>query len=58
MLLWCCGIVGVCLVSVVDRSGCELDVFWHAFAGTKMVFAGIKKDKERADLIAYMKDQK
>ena len=26
--------------------------------GTKMVFAGIKKDKERADLVAYMKDQK
>lgn len=24
--------------------------------GTKMVFAGIKKEKERADLIAYMQD--
>ena len=24
--------------------------------GTKMVFAGLKKDKERADLIAYMND--
>merc|ERR1712241_487676 len=26
--------------------------------GTKMVFAGIKKDKERADLIAYINDMK
>lgn len=24
--------------------------------GTKMVFAGIKKDKERADLVAWMKE--
>jgi len=24
--------------------------------GTKMVFAGLKKEKERGDLIAYMKD--
>jgi len=26
--------------------------------GTKMVFAGIKKDKDRADLVAYMTNQK
>lgn len=26
--------------------------------GTKMVFAGIKKESERADLIAYMRGQK
>lgn len=25
-------------------------------AGTKMVFAGLKKPEERADLIAYLKD--
>lgn len=26
------------------------------FAGTKMVFAGLKKPQDRADLIAYLKD--
>ncbi len=25
-------------------------------AGTKMVFAGLKKPQDRADLIAYLKD--
>ena len=29
----------------------------HALlAGTKMVFAGLKKPQDRADLIAYLKD--
>ena len=26
------------------------------FKGTKMVFAGLKKKKDRADLVAYLKD--
>ena len=28
----------------------------NAAAGTKMVFAGLKKPQDRADLIAYLKD--
>ena len=28
----------------------------HVLAGTKMVFAGLKKPEDRANLIAYLKD--
>lgn len=31
-------------------------LFGYLNAGTKMVFAGLKKPEERADLIAYLKD--
>lgn len=29
--------------------------FWYFLQGTKMVFAGLKKEKDRKDLIAYLK---
>lgn len=49
--IWC-----MCMTEVgrrlVDRiTGCG-----QPFAGTKMVFAGLKKPQDRTDLIAYLKD--
>jgi cytochrome c len=32
-------------------------VFAQYMPGTKMVFAGLKKDTDRADLISYLKAQ-
>ena len=40
----------------------ECQAVWYSthvqalLAGTKMVFAGLKKPQDRADLIAYLKD--
>ena len=34
----------------------QSDDFHVLLAGTKMVFAGLKKPQDRADLIAYLKD--
>jgi len=35
---------------------CCADVVLFCHAGTKMVFAGLKKEDDRRDLIAYLKE--
>ncbi len=41
------------VISCLGVAECE---FVLGLTGTKMVFAGLKKPQDRADLIAYLKD--
>ena len=51
----CCMFSGA-LCKVSWESCCRLLNVGGCRAGTKMVFAGLKKPQDRADLIAYLKE--